>query len=784
MAEPTDYWGQLEEAEKNQPQAAKPQASGDYFERLRKAEAVSAFNKQMLANEAAKPKPKTNYSKAASSGAQEAALSVPGAFKDIPSGIASVVTAGTTYGVPYLAEKAGVPFSPEFKKRLETSREKVLGAVDKYNPFASTEELSKSVEPYAEKTFGVGPMYQPQTPQEAMTKQGVSLGLQSAMGKPQGVFKRMLSGAGAGAISEGLGSAIEDTDYASLAPYARLGALTTAPWLLEKFPVSQTTKIVEGALSPSAAAKRDLAAGVGSFGKKSEVTAHKMALANNVSEVAASMPDRIRQFNQDITGIMPNSAQYADLLDRVGKVERTRVFNVARANPNSNSIDISSLGTLQNHPLFKEAEDAAKTNAVNAPNFNIIPPHTIPGQPSQTLHGANGLYNSPATPAQQINGNLNFYQQVKEELDVMIKKANANQDYTKAKGAQQIKDQLINTIDPQVPKYRDALSASRLTYGMENAPEAGAQFFEKYNTFKDNDFRKSFAAYTPDEQNAFRVGFLGRLEQELGQGRDQALKLFVKNPAFQSKVEHIFGPQIAGEIRAKYLSEAMLQRAAKIDTAAASGEAVSAFEKSRQVLKPGAIAAGMVGGASEIANQAFLWGLLKQSGVSLPSAALAAIAAMVTMGGRVALNAAEKRIANKMVEFVSKNDPASYAKLNRLIDKNPEVYPKVMELLETARTSTELYGLPTKEKPASVPQETLEETYDRLVKEGKIQPARADGGRIGRASGGKVDIDRGVRALMMAVDAAKKKVNLSTESLLEQPDEHIAQALNMAKRHI
>jgi hypothetical protein len=63
-------------------------------------------------------------------------------------------------------------------------------------------------------------------------------------------------------------------------------------------------------------------------------------------------------------------------------------------------------------------------------------------------------------------------------------------------------------------------------------------------------------------------------------------------------------------------------------------------------------------------------------------------------------------------------------------------------------------------------------------------PLRADGGRIGRASGGKVDIDRGVRALMMAVDAAKKKVNLSTESLLEQPDEHIAQALSMAKRHI
>lgn len=61
---------------------------------------------------------------------------------------------------------------------------------------------------------------------------------------------------------------------------------------------------------------------------------------------------------------------------------------------------------------------------------------------------------------------------------------------------------------------------------------------------------------------------------------------------------------------------------------------------------------------------------------------------------------------------------------------------------------------------------------------------RADGGRVARASGGQVSVDKGVRALMMAVEQAKKKVSQSTESLLEQPDEHIAQALSMAKRHI
>jgi hypothetical protein len=85
--------------------------------------------------------------------------------------------------------------------------------------------------------------------------------------------------------------------------------------------------------------------------------------------------------------------------------------------------------------------------------------------------------------------------------------------------------------------------------------------------------------------------------------------------------------------------------------------------------------------------------------------------------------------------------------------------------------------------PGMLPEEQKEEPLYVTVPVG-AQPQRAYGGRVARADGGKVDIERGVRALMMAVDAAKKKVNLSTESLLEQPDEHVAQALSMAKRHI
>jgi hypothetical protein len=796
MDQPESYLDKLKKAKERASQAA-PQAQppvggqpaapsrsqADLLrEKRMKAEAVDKFMGEMRAQEAAKAPPQPSMAKATGSGAQQLALSVPGMFGDIPMGVTSAVTAVPTYGIPYAFEKAGYPLSEERKKGLEGARETVLGAVSKIAP-PTTEEYMKAAEPYAQKIFGVGPMYEPKTPQEAIAQTAIGVGGTALMGRPTGMLRRGATGVIGAGTSEAAGQLVESTDYANAAPYVRFGTLVASPYAFEKFPMPQASTIAGGFATPTSAARKNIAEGVESFGSKSEVMSRRMARGKNVSDVAAKMPDRIREFNQDITGIIPNSAEYADLLERVGKVERDRVFGIARANPNSNAIDVSGMGNLQSHPLFKEAEAAARQNAVNAPTYDIIPPSVSGGQ-TKTNIGVGGAQYQTQTPQTFTPGNLNYYQQVKEELDVMIKKANANGDYTRARGARQLKDELINAIDPQVPEYRDALSTSRLTYGMENAPEAGAAFAGRYKTFSDYEFKKSFDNYTPEEADAFRVGFLGRLEESLINGEQGAFNLFIKNPAFQKKVEHVFGPEIAGEIRAKYLSEAMLQRAAKIDQAASSAETVSAFEKSKRLLSGPGIMAAVTYTAADLANQAFLVNLLKQSGVGLVPSTIAAVSALATLGGKIVLNASEKRIANKMVELISKNDPADYTKINRLIDKHPDVYPKVMTLLEAARTSTELYGMPKEERPAALPPETLDQTYDRLVKEGKIQPQRANGGRVARASGGKVEILRGVRALMQAAENAKKSISKSTETLLDQPDEHIAQALHVAKKNI
>lgn len=58
------------------------------------------------------------------------------------------------------------------------------------------------------------------------------------------------------------------------------------------------------------------------------------------------------------------------------------------------------------------------------------------------------------------------------------------------------------------------------------------------------------------------------------------------------------------------------------------------------------------------------------------------------------------------------------------------------------------------------------------------------GGRIPRASGGRLNGGLTADQLMVAAERAKKQHGKGTESLLDEPDEHITRALEIAKRHI
>lgn len=61
---------------------------------------------------------------------------------------------------------------------------------------------------------------------------------------------------------------------------------------------------------------------------------------------------------------------------------------------------------------------------------------------------------------------------------------------------------------------------------------------------------------------------------------------------------------------------------------------------------------------------------------------------------------------------------------------------------------------------------------------------QASGGRVARASGGRIVHEDAAEKLIRAAEIAKKSIGKQTETILEKPDEHVVQALAVANRHI
>lgn len=105
----------------------------------------------------------------------------------------------------------------------------------------------------------------------------------------------------------------------------------------------------------------------------------------------------------------------------------------------------------------------------------------------------------------------------------------------------------------------------------------------------------------------------------------------------------------------------------------------------------------------------------------------------------------------------------------------------MMEGLEKARTARRGQTSVDFAKPA-LPSQVAREAEDRTE-----QPQRFAGGRVGRASGGRLvrnDHSARAAALIRAADAAKKAHNDTTKEILEQPDEAVAKALSIANQAI
>lgn len=390
------------------------------------------------------------------------------------------------------------------------------------------------------------------------------------------------------------------------------------------------------------------------------------------------------------------------------------------------------------HPDLDMVVNSLPQGTVNriADLIRMDPKMGNPAQYGMVKSGSNWQINPQGMP-------LEFWNYVKQDLDNSIRMlkdpttgvvSDANM-YRILNGQNQI---LKNTLDKIVPEYAVARGAAAEAAGFDSAMDLGMGFLNVRNDKKLNYMMDTLNKLTPEQRENAAYGLAGAYRRMFEKNPDAAFNLFTGKTGgeMQNRFRAVMGNSAADDLIGKSMQQGMLRNIQSLGDS--SGSMISKYAPFG-----GAAVGGILPFAENFLQNA-IWS-------GNPTAALYALTGYA--GGKL-YSLSEARVAGRILELVQ--DPRRSAELAKLAASDPNARSflnKTMDLLARRTAGAE---------------STMGQSEDR--------PQRASGGRIGS--------DALADKLVRAAEVAKKSINSRTEHLLNQPDETIAKALDVAKRHI
>jgi len=254
--------------------------------------------------------------------------------------------------------------------------------------------------------------------------------------------------------------------------------------------------------------------------------------------------------------------------------------------------------------------------------------------------GANGI---PTYP------NLQYWDQVKRELDAVANVSKRAGDNERADLAGRMAKVLRNELDARVPGYSDARGIAEKYFGESNALEAGRALAGK--KMDPEEVKSILRQMKPDERALFQEGYASDLANRVIGSMKDTTNITKGNGLMQSPNERkmaaaIFGPGGVAQINARMYLETIMDGARQ-----AMGNSTTA----RQLIE-----AGLAGGVASGLYSGWDPSTMAQSAGALAGARIGAskfLSEEAKVGLKSMIGKVDARTARRVAELLTSDDP-------------------------------------------------------------------------------------------------------------------------------
>lgn len=367
------------------------------------------------------------------------------------------------------------------------------------------------------------------------------------------------------------------------------------------------------------------------------------------SDRFADQGSRITRLMSRLTGGNVDDLATQDALKQAASAANKPAYNKAYTSPNAQALFTPELQQLMQSPVI---QGAVKDVTGRSANRAAVEGFKAVDNPFR--QGADGAFRL----VQKADGTmaaptLQFWDQVKRNLDSAIGKAKTSGDRPLVAEMTALKSKLVDSLDNAVPEYKAARQGAAAFFGAEDALEAGKTFARSNRMLPE--FERGVKAMTPNEKDLFQTGFASEIidaAKNAGDRRNVVQSMFGSQES-REKMAMAFGDRGSKEIEAFVRVELAMDA-----LRGAFGNSTTA----RQLIESGVIGAGT-------------WGYTGDFNTGLSAAALTGAA---RYGGKKI----DGNVMTKVAEMLSSNDPAVIKKAIQNASVSPQHMAAVDALMQ------------------------------------------------------------------------------------------------------